>query len=68
MKTDKNGNTALHVSSYKGFLPTVQVLIENGVPIEQLNRNGDSAVSAARRAGHQEVVELLQQGQSKIDK
>ncbi len=58
--TDINGNTALHVSSYKGFLPTMQLLIDAGVPIGQLNKNGDSAVTAARRAGHGDAVDLLE--------
>jgi ankyrin repeat protein len=35
------------------------LLVENGSKIELKNKNGDSPLNAALRAGHREIVEFL---------
>lgn len=71
--TDAQGNTALHVASYRGYLPVVEILIQGSPPLTTLtNHNGDTflhmAVFGFRSPGfrrldkHTELMKQLQSG------
>lgn len=67
--TDAQGNTALHVASYRGFLPVVEILIHTSPSLALLtNHYGDTflhmAVSGFRSPGFQRLdkhTELMKQ-------
>ena len=42
------------------YLSIVETLLENGAEADLKNKNGDVPLVAARRAGHLDVVEILQ--------
>ena len=42
------------------YLSIVETLLENGAEADLKNKNGDVPLVAARRAGHLDVVEMLQ--------
>ncbi len=58
---DYDGRTAMHLAASEGQLEVVKYLIEQGVPLEPIDRWGGTPQKDAQREGHQEVVEALEQ-------
>lgn len=57
---DYDGRTALHLSAAGGELNATKYLLAHGHPLDVYDRWGASPLDEARRAGHAEVVELLE--------
>src|SRR5208282_793262 len=56
---NKDGNTALIYSSFKGYKGIAELLINKGADINAKNRYGSTALILASDRGYKEVVELL---------
>lgn len=54
-----NGNGALIVASFFGFLGVVQKLVEKGVDVRHENKSGNTALMWAARRGNMDVVRYL---------
>jgi uncharacterized protein len=60
---DRNGNTALMGTLYKGELPIARRLLETRCPIDQMNNAGETALSFAALFGRLEILpELVARG------
>ncbi|WP_432654084.1 ankyrin repeat domain-containing protein [Spiroplasma ixodetis] len=46
---NQNGDTALIISTKKGYLSIINVLIKNGANINHANQNGDTALHLAAK-------------------
>lgn len=55
----KVGNTALIYASRRGYVGIVRLLLSNGADITLRSNSGESALSAANKNGHEEIVQLL---------
>jgi len=64
--SDQWGATALHVASFYGRLPALQMLLEARAPIEARNHEGQSALHRAARGGEAEAVKLLAQARADV--
>ena len=53
------GETPLIQASFRGYLSTVKLLIENGANIEARRKSGDHAASAAAENGNFEVLKFI---------
>lgn len=58
--TQMQNVTALHSAAHRGNLKLVKLLVENGAEINLKMDNGDTAISIARRDGHNEVGAYLE--------
>jgi len=56
---DKNGWSALHYASFKGYSKMVQILLENGADVDMKNFKGQTALHLAAKKGNLEVVKVL---------
>ncbi len=59
---DSDGSTPLHCAAWKGHASVVEVLLDAGADIHDLNQNdhwGDTALHAAAHGNQKAVVELL---------
>ena len=56
---NKEGESCLIFASMRGNLEMVQLLIENGYPINEKNKNGESCLMIAAKKGHLEIVKWL---------
>ena len=57
--TNSFGDNALHCVCVWGDLDAVQLLVENGIDIEQRGEGGFTPLRIAHDFGHQEVVDYL---------
>ena len=57
--TDEDGNTALHLASFKGHVDVVSYLLDQGANIDGEGMDDETALVYACNMGHLEVVELL---------
>jgi ankyrin repeat protein len=58
---DTNGSTALHTAAFKGNLPLVNLLLENGADMEAENNLGEIPLDHAVYNGSEPIVQLLLQ-------
>jgi ankyrin repeat protein len=56
-----NGRTALHSAAFKGHLPLVNLLLENGADMEIENNLGEIPLDYAVYSGSEPIVQLLLQ-------
>lgn len=64
---DANGNTLLILAAREGRTATVEALLQRGVPLDQRNPAGDSALMLAVLGGHDDVVRVLLKGGAKVN-
>ena len=62
------GVTALFYASIEGSLESVQILVNAGVDVNLLHKNGDSALSNATCKGNLEMVKFLIENGADIEK
>ncbi|CAK9002689.1 Ankyrin repeat domain-containing protein 50 [Durusdinium trenchii] len=60
-QVETGGQTALHVAASGGHLQVLRHLLDAGADSRSLDLDGRSALALAQEAGHQDVVELLEQ-------
>ncbi|CAK9059793.1 unnamed protein product [Durusdinium trenchii] len=63
-QVETGGQTALHVAASGGHLQVLRHLLDAGADSRSLDLDGRSALALAQEAGHQDVVELLEQAWS----
>ena len=56
-----DGNTALHLAAWNGYLAIATRLLEGGADLTLRNQIGNTALDDARSQGKSEVVALLSQ-------
>ncbi|TNV76260.1 hypothetical protein FGO68_gene4950 [Halteria grandinella] len=56
---DPSGNTALHMASANGFLDIVLLLLQNGAPVNALNRSKNTPLHWAALNGRNDIISLL---------
>jgi ankyrin repeat protein len=63
---DKDGNvTALIMAASNGHTETVKFLLERGADVNAKDNDGFTALKAARKAGHLDIVQLLKKAGAK---
>ena len=58
-EVNEKGNTALHISSERGYGKFVEMLLENAIDIDKQNNNGETAIMLASKADREGIVDLL---------
>ena len=58
-KVNEQHSDALHAASSKGYLEVVQLLLKAGTPVNTMAGYLGSALEAARRHGHDQVIQYL---------
>jgi ankyrin repeat protein len=56
---NKNGSNALHITTKRGHIEVVKVLISSNFPLEIPKSNGITAVGIAVHSGHSDILEVL---------
>ncbi len=57
--TDKNGNTALHISSANGIRPYVELLLQSNIDISLRNNQNKTALDLATEYNRKEIINLF---------
>lgn len=60
-KTDEDNVSTLHFAAYLGNTEIVELLLKHGIDINARTSRGNTALSAAQKQKHKEVVQLLKQ-------
>ncbi len=55
-----SGNTPLHLAAEKGYLGIVKHLVQRGADFNLTNNNNRTPLDLARREGHREVIQFLE--------
>ena len=58
-RIDRDNNTALHLAAERGHVDAVDILIQEGLPLNVLNKKGYTPLMLAAENGHYKVVRLL---------
>jgi ankyrin repeat protein/energy-coupling factor transporter ATP-binding protein EcfA2 len=61
------GSTLLHIASRLNLLGTVQALLEKGVPINEKDDRGNTALNYAAGWGHQDLVKTLLKSNAEVN-
>jgi ankyrin repeat protein len=64
---NKYGNTALHVSAYRGKIDVVERLLEKGAKVELQNKSGSTPLHFAALKGEKEITTILLEKGSSLD-
>ena len=51
--------TAIHMAADEGYISVIESLIERGVSVDALDKNGRSALHIAARSNHRDLVDFL---------
>ena len=55
----QNGDTAIHLASWKGHTRVLEALLQNGANLDAVNLNGESALHEAGKYGQDACCKLL---------
>jgi predicted LPLAT superfamily acyltransferase len=67
-RTNRYGETPLHVASFKGYMDIVRLLLEAGADIENITDDDETPLYVASYGGQLEVVRLLLEAGADKDK